>query len=71
MVDGKARLVRDDYCDGLGDCLPAYHTNAITFTQREAAAYDEAAVKATKPSEALPCACPGAQSKRIALRESG
>ena len=23
MVDGKARLMRDDYCDGLGDCLPA------------------------------------------------
>lgn len=21
MVDGKARLVRDDYCDGLEDCL--------------------------------------------------
>ena len=21
MVDGKARLLRDDYCDGLGDCL--------------------------------------------------
>ena len=23
MVDGKAELMRDDYCDGLGDCLPA------------------------------------------------
>ena len=22
MVDGKAALLRDDYCDGLGDCLP-------------------------------------------------
>ncbi|MBR0376246.1 MAG: 4Fe-4S binding protein, partial [Firmicutes bacterium] len=22
MVDGKARLMREDYCDGLGDCLP-------------------------------------------------
>ena len=22
MVDGKAQLMRDDYCDGLGDCLP-------------------------------------------------
>mgnify|MGYP000214174229 CR=1 FL=1 len=22
MVDGKARLLKDDYCDGLGDCLP-------------------------------------------------
>lgn len=23
MVNGKAKLLRDDYCDGLGDCLPA------------------------------------------------
>ena len=22
MVNGKAKLLRDDYCDGLGDCLP-------------------------------------------------
>jgi len=47
MVDGKAKLLRDDYCDGLGDCLPACPTGAITFTEREAAAYDEAAVQAS------------------------
>lgn len=46
LVEGKAQLLRDDYCDGLGDCLPACPTGAITFTEREAAAYDEAAVKA-------------------------
>ena len=23
MVDGKAVLTRENYCDGLGDCLPA------------------------------------------------
>ena len=22
LVDGKARLMREDYCDGLGDCRP-------------------------------------------------
>lgn len=47
MVNGKARLLRDDYCDGLGDCLPACPTGAITFEEREAAPYDEAAVKAS------------------------
>ena len=26
MVNGKAKLLRDDYCDGLGDCLPACPT---------------------------------------------
>ena len=46
MVNGKAKLLRDDYCDGLGDCLPVCPTDAISFEEREAAAYDEAAVKA-------------------------
>ena len=45
LVGGKAKLLRDDYCDGLGNCLPACHTGAITFVEREAAAYDEEAVR--------------------------
>ena len=68
MIDGKARLTREDYCDGLGDCLPACPTNAITFEEREAPAYDEAAVlkaKEKKASAPLPCGCPGTQSKAI------
>ena len=48
MVNGKAKLMRDDYCDGLGDCLPNCKVGAITFVEREAAAYDEAAVPAAK-----------------------
>ncbi|MDO4544985.1 MAG: 4Fe-4S binding protein [Bacillota bacterium] len=46
MVNGKAKLLRDDYCDGLGDCLPICPTDAISFEEREADPYDEAAVKA-------------------------
>lgn len=46
IVDGKAKLLRDDYCDGLGNCLPVCPTGAISFEEREAAAYDEEAVKA-------------------------
>lgn len=45
MVNGKATLLRDDYCDGLGDCLPACPTGAITFVEREAAPYNEKAVR--------------------------
>jgi len=45
MVDGKAVLLRDDYCDGLGNCLPVCPANAISFEEREAAAYDEEAVR--------------------------
>ena len=48
MVDGKAKLVRENFCDGFGDCLPACPAGAITFEEREAPAYDEAAVKANQ-----------------------
>ena len=48
MVDGKATLLREDYCDGLGDCLPACPVGAISFEEREAPAYDHAAVLAAK-----------------------
>lgn len=70
IVDGKARLVRENYCDGLGDCLPSCPTDAISFEEREAPAYDEAAVLKAKKEKAdggakLPCGCPGSQSKAI------
>lgn len=69
MINGKAKLLRDDYCDGLGDCLPTCPTGAITFVEREAAAYDEQAVKANMEKKAksakLPCGCPGSQSKSL------
>ena len=55
IVDGKATLLREDYCDGLGDCLPACPMNAISFEEREAPAYNEAAVLAAK-QEAVPAA---------------
>jgi len=66
MVNGKAKLLRDDYCDGLGDCLPACPTGAIRFVEREAAAYDEAAVLAAKEKNSCPSGgCPGKMAKAI------
>ena len=53
IVNGKAKLLRDDYCDGLGDCLPTCPTEAIRFVEREAAPYDEAAVKANLSASRL------------------
>lgn len=64
MIDGKAKLTREDYCDGLGDCLPACPMDAISFEEREAPAYDEAAVLAAK-SKKQGHSCPGCQSKTI------
>ena len=65
LVNGKARLMREDYCDGLGDCLPACPENAISFEEREAPAYNEAAVLAAKKN-AGNTGCPGAAVKAIA-----
>jgi Fe-S-cluster-containing hydrogenase component 2 len=73
MVDGKARLMREHYCDGLGDCLPACPAGAISFEEREAPAYDAAAVMKSKAEKAgaapLPCGCPGSQA-RVLKREA-
>ena len=69
MVNGKAKLLRDDYCDGLGNCLPACPTGAISFVEREAAAFDEEAVKrhmaAKEPQKVTPPAggCPGSRMR--------
>lgn len=52
IINGKAQLTREHFCDGLGDCLPACPTGAITFEEREAPAYDEAAVKASQQKKA-------------------
>ena len=68
MVEGKAKLLRDDYCDGLGDCLPTCPTGAIRFVEREAAPYDEAAVKANMAQKAKTCSsggCPGTAARAI------
>ena len=71
MVGGKAKLLREDYCDGLGDCLPACPMNAISFEQREAPAYNEAAVLAAKKAKEqnLPCGCPGSACQTMEKKE--
>lgn len=79
MIGGKAKLLRDDYCDGLGNCLPGCPTGAITFEEREAAEYDEAAVQrnmeakktvfhAVSPAAPSACGCPGTQAKAFAKK---
>ena len=66
MVNGKAQLLRDDYCDGLGDCLPACPTGAITFVEREAAAYDEQAVKENqRKKQQAQGGCPGQRMRQF------
>ena len=74
MANGKAKLAREHYCDGLGDCLPACPTGAISFEEREAPAYDEAAVLASKAAAKKPCkshTCPGSSAKAFNRANSG
>ena len=48
MVDGKARLISDLFCDGLGACLGSCPEGAIEVVEREAEPYDD-----------TPCGPPG------------
>lgn len=80
IIDGKAKLVREHFCDGFGDCLPGCPTGAITFEEREAPAYDEAAVKQAQMQKQqekmqregmqLPHAgCPGSRMRQMKRSE--
>ena len=60
IVDGKAKLIRDDYCDGLGNCLPVCPVDAIRFIEREAAKKPGAPAP-----DKLACGCPGTQVRAM------
>ena len=77
LVDGKAKLMRENFCDGFGDCLPNCPTGAITFEEREAPAYDEAAVKKAQEVKKMEDmkhvhhegGCPGSKMMQFAHKE--
>ena len=77
MVDGKAKLVRENFCDGFGDCLPGCPTGAISFEEREAPAYDEAAVKESQKQKMeekinnfhIAGGCPGSRAAEFQREE--
>ena len=72
MVDGKAKLVREHFCDGFGDCLPNCPTGAISFEEREAPAYDEAAVKRSQQEKKHPAGgCPGSRFMKLGGGNTG
>lgn len=68
VVNGKARLIRDSYCDGLGACLNCPR-GALRIVMREAEAFDEAAAlaaKAARDGQARPQGCPGSRPRTFA-----
>jgi NAD-dependent dihydropyrimidine dehydrogenase PreA subunit len=72
LVGGKARLSSDVLCDGLGACLGECPQGAITVIEREAADFDEGAVKVHlerlgRPAPEAPHAPPPAPARRPSL----
>ena len=63
IIDGKAKLISEKYCDGLGNCLDCPE-GAISIEEREAEDFDEAAVeehlKVKEGEDTLACGCPSA-----------
>ncbi len=54
VIDGKARLISDIFCDGLGACIGTCPEGAISVIEREAAPYDEKTVMATIAKQGVP-----------------
>ena len=45
IIDGKAKVVRDELCDGAGFCLGVCPTGALTIVEREAEEFSEEAAE--------------------------
>ena len=67
-MNGKARLVSETFCDGVGACLGECPQGALTIVERKAEEFDEEAVEKfleekkkaeTAPVNPLSCGCPG------------
>ena len=63
IIDGKAKLISEKYCDGLGNCLDCPQ-GAISIEERESEEFDEEAVeqhlKSEESEDKLPCGCSSA-----------
>jgi Fe-S-cluster-containing hydrogenase component 2 len=68
IVGGRACVVSDTYCDGLGNCIGECPQGALKIVEREAEAFDEAAVAKHLKSGSTPAAEPACQCPSAALR---
>jgi ferredoxin len=73
VIDGKAKVMADKYCDGLGACIGECPNDALTIVEREAEEFDEEAVEVylsqKEPVQAetvMACGCPSTQIQAFA-----
>jgi len=74
VIDGKARLLAENLCDGLGNCLGTCPKGAITIEERPADQFDEKAVEehlqqTADAAAGKPASCPGMMLRK--LEQSG
>jgi Fe-S-cluster-containing hydrogenase component 2 len=67
LVDGKARLVKDVFCDGLGACIGDCPQGALKIVERDAPAFDAAAVQIARrpPQQHSHHGCPGSALRSL------
>jgi len=67
IMDGKVKVISENLCDGLGACIGECPQGALRIIERQADAFDEAAVEAHLESSedeiqpqapSMPCGCP-------------
>ncbi len=68
IIDGKAKLISNDYCDGLGKCMPKCPVDAISFSDIDVT-FKEGNKKNDKETntETIGCDCPTLNMKKIDL----
>lgn len=83
IVDGKAKVIKDELCDGAGFSLGICPTGAMTIEEREAEAFSHQAVeehlaqeKSTDQSPAIEikchqCGCNDQQAALLPMRKRG
>ncbi len=71
IIDGKAKVIRDNLCDGLGACMGDCPEDALHIIEREADEFDEEEEhkhlemlkkkEESAPQQTLACGCPSTQ----------
>lgn len=80
IIDGKAKVINDVFCDGLGACIGDCPLDALKIVEREAAAFDEEAVKVHLENlkeeqppapKAAGCGCPSSRLQSFTAPDPG